>query len=113
MAWFRRGLGEKPQLLEAAQDRGVEDNDEVGNFIKTHCECGVGKEFVIGTTNLREEYQRANECQIDLKKFKTMIKARGVTAKTSRVKGVMQAFHGIRLKIECLLGCYMYRSAFN
>ena len=76
MAWFRRGLGEKPQLLEAAQDRGVEDNDEVGNFIKTQCECGVGKEFVVGTTNLREEYQRANECQIDPKKFKTMIKAR-------------------------------------
>lgn len=91
--------GPRPQPLQAAQKEYIQDNDDVGDFVTSHCEVGVGKDFVINTTVLREAFQKASETSIDAKHFKKAMIARGFVAKPSRLQGVMcQAFQGVRLK---------------
>ena len=91
---------EKSQsLCEQSQRAYVEENDDVGDFVKTHCEMGTSKDFVVNTTELREHFQSLKEMAIDAKLFKQKMMHRGFTAKPTRIHGVMrQAFHGIKIK---------------
>ena len=73
VAWYARGLGEKPEPLKAAQKEYVQENDALSKFIDEHYVQGGAVEANV----FREAFQSNMEQMVSAKGLKTMMEARG------------------------------------
>ena len=68
VSWYQEGLGKQPLALRSAKDEYYEQFDEVGKFIKEHCE--VGPTFAVPTSAFKQalSVQGVNKSAPDIKK---------------------------------------------
>ena len=66
--WYQEGLGEQPMALRSAKDEYYEQFDEVGKFIREHCE--TGNTFAVSTSAFKQalSVQGVNKSAPDIKK---------------------------------------------
>lgn len=97
--WNRDGLGPQPALLKSAYEEYLQENDAIGRFIKEY--CIVAENAFVGTTAFKEALNITSETQMDAKKIKEKMAARGFPYKHQRIEGSMaRVYQGLRLKAD-------------
>lgn len=88
--WYQHGLGEKPELLKAAQQEYVEENDILSRFIRD-C-CNTDPSFKVA-------FEVSTESKMSPQAMKSAMEARKFRYSSQRINGQMtRVFTGVQLK---------------
>lgn len=95
--WYGEGLGEPPQVMQAAFSSYMEENDLLSKFLGEH--CTEGQELLTDSVALLKKYNWHNPVSITASKLKAKMTARGFKYKNVSRVGLKRGnyYHGIAL----------------
>lgn len=95
--WYTHGLGEKPDLLKAAQQQYVDENDALSGFIKEHCD--IRKSYRISATSFRTAFLESSDTSMSTQVLKKAMCTRGFVYSTQKIDGqACKVYIGLQMK---------------
>jgi len=93
MRYFKEGLDDIDDTIQKATNNYMEENDDIGNFIKEFCE--IGRNYYANYTELYSLYRQNTDSNLTPKAFSNKLKDLGyICGKKNHSRAIL----GLQLK---------------